>query len=610
MYQLSARFSVSLLHISNWKVGHLVLSTDFGVELQIMFKCFARWIMKVKRGIKKRLSILISLAVIGLLVGLACMLYASKVSLESYKRMEQGRQAQILMKNFNYLLAGLSNDERGFLVTGDSEYLQEIDKKKQEAENILQTIPSLNKDQDLKEKLKAVQNSLTAYMTAHENMVDSYKAGQVDTAKKIHFEQQRSIRKQTLYPAIGQLTQYVDKDVQNRQEQLSQQRQMMLQVQLIVTGLVILFIIVLGYILIRSIMRPLILLNEQIIQLASGKGDLTKKLEIQSQNEFATVVMSFNNFLQTLRQLIGRVQEDAALVLHSAHTFAATSQEIAAGGQAISAHMQQLAKQANMQEDRSQMSAAAIEQTVASLQTVAESSQSVAQAAQAATASSHTGTELMDATVGQMRRIHESVDYTAQCVGILEAHSKQITEITQAIRDIAEQTNLLALNASIEAARAGESGRGFAVVANEVKKLAEQASESANDISRLIANVQQDTQNVVRSIRITREAANKGVDLTKETSINFESIRAEMDHIHQTVANISLSLAEMNNGATNVAASIQDIAVASSEVSFISDEIAAASNQQVQTLKIGDQAVYSLQQQIEELQQMISQFKV
>ena len=114
--------------------------------------------------------------------------------------------------------------------------------------------------------------------------------------------------------------------------------------------------------------------------------------------------------------------------------------------------------------------------------------------------SSQKGIKSADQSIQQMKMIEEKVSSTVNIVKKLGQKSQEISQILEVINGIASQTNLLALNAAIEAARAGEHGKGFAVVANEVKKLAEQSSESTSQISSIIENVLKETQEVEQAM--------------------------------------------------------------------------------------------------------------
>ncbi|MET3320496.1 UNVERIFIED_ORG: methyl-accepting chemotaxis protein [Peribacillus simplex] len=124
----------------------------------------------------------------------------------------------------------------------------------------------------------------------------------------------------------------------------------------------------------------------------------------------------------------------------------------------------------------------------------------------------------------QMKSINLSVDMADKGVTQLVFSATKIKEISTLITDISGQTNLLALNAAIEAARAGEHGKGFSVVAEEVRKLADQTKQSANNIHKLVSIIQIESNETVNNIQIVRENVDSGKKHSEETVTNFEEI--------------------------------------------------------------------------------------
>lgn len=122
------------------------------------------------------------------------------------------------------------------------------------------------------------------------------------------------------------------------------------------------------------------------------------------------------------------------------------------------------------------------------------------------------GSQLMDESAQQMKRINEAVKDSVDKIENLAKQSQEISKLVVVIQDIADQTNLLALNAAIEAARAGENGRGFSVVAEEVRKLAEQVAGSIADISRIVQNIQTETNVVTKTLQAGYEEVEEGTE--------------------------------------------------------------------------------------------------
>ncbi|EKE75666.1 methyl-accepting chemotaxis protein [Gallaecimonas xiamenensis] len=135
------------------------------------------------------------------------------------------------------------------------------------------------------------------------------------------------------------------------------------------------------------------------------------------------------------------------------------------------------------------------------------------------------GTGIIQEAANQMQAIAQRLGHSADALGNLGQHARQITSIIETIGEIASQTNLLALNAAIEAARAGDQGRGFAVVADEVRNLAKRTSESTSEIARMITQIQQGTEAAITDMQGCLDNANQGAELAAEADQMIVGIR-------------------------------------------------------------------------------------
>jgi methyl-accepting chemotaxis protein len=220
------------------------------------------------------------------------------------------------------------------------------------------------------------------------------------------------------------------------------------------------------------------------------------------------------------------------------------------------------------------------------------------------------GAELMNNAMDKMGGIEQSVSNSAQVVRKLGENSKQIGQIVESISAIADQTNLLALNAAIEAARAGEAGRGFSVVAEEVRKLAEQSQQSAEEIKNRIAVIQGDTEEAVIAMEAGTNEVALGTQAIREVGEQFQDITTR-------VASIKSEMEEINGAVQTVSKGMQGIVEAMDTI----DEVSRATSEETQTISAAAQeqsasseeiasASHSLADLATELQAATGKFKV
>jgi methyl-accepting chemotaxis protein len=220
--------------------------------------------------------------------------------------------------------------------------------------------------------------------------------------------------------------------------------------------------------------------------IASGEGDLTRRLEVRSNDEIGQASTAFNQMMEKFSGLVHQVGESASQVSSASRELSGGASEVARGS-----HEQYLKSTATTE---------AVERMVKSIVSVAESTEKVHGQSRESLERSNAGNQSMAKLIGEVGMVEATVREIADTVTNFVKSTEAISNITREVKDIADQTNLLALNAAIEAARAGEQGRGFAVVADEVRKLAEKSSASAGEIDNITRALAQQSDAVQASI--------------------------------------------------------------------------------------------------------------
>ncbi|MCO7519741.1 MULTISPECIES: methyl-accepting chemotaxis protein [unclassified Pseudomonas] len=248
----------------------------------------------------------------------------------------------------------------------------------------------------------------------------------------------------------------------------------------------------------RGVTRPILGVAAMLKDIASGEGDLTRRLQYDKRDELGELAGWFNRFLDKLQPTIAEVKRSVQAARGTADQSAAIAAQTSAG-------MEQQYRQVD------QVATASHEMS-ATAQDVARSAAQAAQAAREADQATREGLAVIDRTTTSIDTLAADMSSAMAQVEGLAHNSEKIGSVLEVIRSIAEQTNLLALNAAIEAARAGEAGRGFAVVADEVRNLARRTQESVEETRQVIEALQAGTQEVVGAMDSSHRQAQGGVE--------------------------------------------------------------------------------------------------
>ena len=311
-----------------------------------------------------------------------------------------------------------------------------------------------------------------------------------------------------------------------------------------------------AYIITRSL-QPLAAMGDAVAELSQGHGDLTRRIQVKSDDEVGAVARQINLFIDMLqimmadiansaRELDGQARQSHSLTSHNDQSLARQQSEIAQIATAVH-----------------EMSATATE--------VASNAEQAAAVAHASAKSCEQGKQVISCNQHSITSLAGQVEQASNIIQELEKNAQEINTILSTIQGIAEQTNLLALNAAIEAARAGEQGRGFAVVADEVRVLSKRTHSSTEEIRAMIETLQRNTQQAVNTMHQSQQLAKNSVEDAQNATLALEQITHAIGEISDMATQISSAAEEQRAVTDEVGRNIQ-------ATKDVTDELSQAAN--------------------------------
>ncbi|MHB8581248.1 MAG: methyl-accepting chemotaxis protein [Ignavibacteriaceae bacterium] len=529
-----------------------------------------------------------------------------------------------VLQELEGLLSSLKDAEtgqRGYIITGEKNYLDpynsavtEINQQLKDIRNLTSDNPNQQHRLDILEPLitkKFNELSETITLRKDKGFQSAEKVVATDIGKQVMDE----IRKVVVA-------------MENEENNLLKIRNDSMQTDwhtttsIIIYGIsfsVILMVIV-GFFITRDISKPLKVITSYAKQIASG--DLMINVSNNNRrDEIGVLAQSFNKMVQSLQNMADVAKEIARGnltvfvkpqsendVLGKAFTIMITNlqsltKEILEGVNVLSSSASEILASTTQVASSSVESATAVSQTTATVEEVKQTAQLssqkakyVSETSQKAAQVSVNGKKSVELSIDGMNRVQTQMSIIAENIVRLSEQSQAIGEIVTTVNDLADQSNLLAVNAAIEAAKAGEQGKGFTVVAQEVKNLAEQSKQATNQIRTILSDIQKAMSTAVLSTEQGTKAVEAGV---KQSIVAGESIQVLSD-----------SISEVAQAAVQIAASSKQQSVGMDQVTLAMENIKLASSQNVAGTRQAEAAAQNLHALGQKLKELVGRFKI
>lgn len=499
-----------------------------------------------------------------------------------------------------------SNAVNAFLLTKDSASLTNYQIEFSKFTKAYQELEEAEKDpkgKELLSKMKLAQNEflqiVNKEMELKKQNNPEYITLATTTAKEIG---------ERFQFAAEDVVKYKVEQMQSHHKAVKKQMNEVKMTILIISGIALLVGMGIAMLVSFVISRPVNTVSSTLRQLS--QGNLTvPDVKVRNKDEIGILASSMNELLHNLRDVIGKVYDSSVQVASSSEQLLASNEQSSHAAEQIAQSVQQTAAGSEKQLVHFEEVSSAVQEMATGIQQIAQSSECMKDSAEQAIQLTSSGNTSVESVVSKMIDISSSFEQTSSIVSSLGNRSKEINSIASLITEIANQTNLLALNAAIEAARAGEHGKGFAVVADEVRKLAEQTKNSADEISAMIHVVQNETSQAIDAVQSGNQLVEEGLAATRQANDGFTLISGSIDEVSAKVREVSSLVEELTAQSQMIVQTIGEVKEIAEQGVFATQNSTAATQEQVATMEEVTASAHGLTKLAEELSGIVSQFK-
>ncbi|MFM2477742.1 methyl-accepting chemotaxis protein [Celerinatantimonas sp. MCCC 1A17872] len=351
---------------------------------------------------------------------------------------------------------------------------------------------------------------------------------------------------------------------------------------MITTVILILVSIVVAFLVIQLVYRPILSLKSMVSGLSSGDADLTQRLTVSTNDDLGQIAQSVNLFVDKLQSMMKDIRRATLTLADNIEQMEQFSKDNSA--------------MLNHHVTETEQVVTAIDQMSATASAMANDIANAADLAQRTNEESFESSKLVAKSQNNIASLINGVDNASERVNGMNEETKNINTILKVIGEISEQTNLLALNAAIEAARAGDQGRGFAVVADEVRQLAMRTQQSTKEIEEVLNRLVLGSQDIVTAMEQTKNQC-------EQTAQEAQGVATGLEVVIQSVA-------EINDLSQQIATAAEEQTSVTEHVSMnmnALNEIVSNLASNGEKTHSGMKAVASVNQQLTEI---VERFKV
>ncbi len=538
--------------------------------------------------------------------------------------------------------------QRGFLITAKEGYLEPYHSGKKAVYNDLDRVQELTSDNAIQqERIKKLRPLVQAKFDELADTIELRRTKGFDAALAVVLTDEGKVVMDQIRVIYDQMVADEQRLMKTRSAGTASKAE---SVILVVCGLGFIGTLIIGTIITLNIVRPVNEIVKKIDQMS--QGDLTVKIENDSNDEIGTMSQALKGFIGGLQSTFSTIQKNSQNLTGASTELASISSQMSGAITEVTAQVNSVADSSQemsrnfetVSNDSSEMTrnidsiSATSTEMAANIDSIAatstEMSLNMETVNKEVSGMSQSIRDVADKANNALSITQQAEDQSLQATSVMNSlgnSADEIGDVTSMIKTIAEQTNLLALNANIEAASAGEAGKGFAVVANEIKELAKQSAGAAQDISNKISDIQNQAKESIATIetiskvitevslssteinKLAEEQSGSSISIVNNIQENTQAVEEVAKMVNEmaaTTSDVNQRVAEMANTSVNVSGNIANSAKSTQEITKNITEIASASNQTASgSQQVNEQAV-ELSTISEELNSLVNQFKV
>ncbi|WPP39381.1 methyl-accepting chemotaxis protein [Paenibacillus hunanensis] len=509
-------------------------------------------------------------------------------------------------------IVDMETGQRGYVITGNENYLAPYnDGKTQWESNYNQLYALLSDNPAQQQKLNEIKTNIENWISIAGDPVITLRQQNNTAAIQQFFVNDPGKANMDSFRAA--ITSFLETENQLTDQRVSVLHDSNVNLKIllyVLLGAVIIISLLVGSIIAYRITRNMRLVTHTINDIASSGGDLTRRIEVKTNDEVRDLGQATNSLLINLQRIIKDVQSNTVQLALASEQLEKGAYENSRASDEVAQSIQKIALGSERQVSRTEDISSVVEQSIAGLGMVADTSEAVAGMARQTQELATVGGEKIQNSVQSVQSMATAFRAIETGVNELSQRSQQILSITGYISQTSTQTNLLALNAAIEAARAGEHGRGFSVVADEIRKLADQSSHSTQEITAIIQSMTAAIDSIVELVTSTTSQVDDGVVMLGEAGETFDRIMGQIGQLNVQINEVAGSVAEMSKGNQAVGTSLQEINSITEDMAAFTEEVSAMTEEQTASLAEMVSTTAQLKQMSTSLQEVVDQFKI